>query len=652
SPAASSGVASSGVSVSPSAGVPAPGSGSLSAGSPSVGSPSASGGAGGASRSQWVGVPDPSSWLRNVKVSDVGAHTADVSFDWDLSYLLNGKQNGKTTTTTQFKDGKRIDTYSWKVAYAGNNIRVSRVSGDYVSDNGAGLFDIDPAKDVDGVCFTIGVGRATSVTPTDAANDDYYGTESNNVCDTGGTSDDKLTASDYRRIYGTRTEKLNYGTVTEQSFYRYFTPSLAEAGAKPGTLKGHYDMALIGLDANTLYGNTKEPDSIYSTYWFDGNQSTRDWSTGSYYNAVDSTASDLYKKGVRKNTKIDVRRLQVGVALHLKDSSKAVQQCKAGVDDYGEKADWIDKTACNTVFPVVHRQDQPHYVDGGGYGGGSATVPDDYLDFVTAVVPDFRTGVEPVVASSTAQLPASAKGRISVDASVVKQGSVARFYVDGLKAAARGKADASSLFWYAYIYSSPQRLTGPDGFPYVTVEKDPKGRYYFDAIVPTGLEAGSHTVSLVDAKGVCQGWTPVTVTAADTAVMWRLYNPNSGEHFYTGNTAERDHLVHVGWKSEGTGWTAPVSGDPVYRLYNPNAGDHHYTLNPAERDMLVRAGWKYEGIGWYSAVASVKGRKPLYRQYNPNARAGAHNYTLSRAENDHLVRVGWRAEGLAWYAVS
>ena len=68
--------------------------------------------------------------------------------------------------------------------------------------------------------------------------------------------------------------------------------------------------------------------------------------------------------------------------------------------------------------------------------------------------------------------------------------------------------------------------------------------------------------------------------------------------------------------------------------------------------MLVRAGWKYEGIGWYSAAASVTGRKPLYRQYNPNARAGAHNYTLSRAENDHLVRVGWRAEGLAWYAVS
>ena len=134
--------------------------------------------------------------------------------------------------------------------------------------------------------------------------------------------------------------------------------------------------------------------------------------------------------------------------------------------------------------------------------------------------------------------------------------------------------------------------------------------------------------------------------------MWRLYNPNSGEHFYTGNTAERDNLIRLGRHDEHVGWVAPAkSSDPVYRLYNPNAGDHHYTMNAAERDMLVRAGWKYEGIGWYSATASVKGRKPLYRQYNPNARAGAHNYTLFKAENDHLVRVGWRAEGLAWYAV-
>ena len=133
--------------------------------------------------------------------------------------------------------------------------------------------------------------------------------------------------------------------------------------------------------------------------------------------------------------------------------------------------------------------------------------------------------------------------------------------------------------------------------------------------------------------------------------MHRLYNPNSGEHFYTASAAERDYLVKVGWRSEGIGWYAPLSSiskTPVYRLYNPNAGDHHYTMSSAERYMLVKAGWRYEGIGWYSDDARGV---PLYRQYNPNARTGTHNYTVNKAENDMLVRIGWRAEGIGWYGV-
>ncbi|MDW8504044.1 hypothetical protein, partial [Lactobacillus acidophilus] len=325
-----------------------------SAGSPSPSSsPSVSDGlglAGSPSRSQWVGVPDPSSWLRNVKVSDVGAHTADVSFDWDLSYLLNGKQNGKTTTTTQLKDGKRIDTYSWEVAYAGNNIRVSRVSGDYVSDNGDGLFDIDPAKDVDGVCFTIGVGRATSITPSGDRNPGMIIYPSLDCGDSDptspytGVSDSKMTVSDYQRIHGTHTWKLYQGgKVTGQKWLNYDTPSLAEAGAKPGTLKGHYDMALTGLDANTLYGTAK--DTIFGGYEY-----ARSWGNNSYYEAASDTAADLYDKGVRTATKVDIRSLRLGVALHLKDSSKAVQQCKTDKST-------TNKSGCNIVFPVVDTDD-------------------------------------------------------------------------------------------------------------------------------------------------------------------------------------------------------------------------------------------------------------------------------------------------------
>lgn len=130
--------------------------------------------------------------------------------------------------------------------------------------------------------------------------------------------------------------------------------------------------------------------------------------------------------------------------------------------------------------------------------------------------------------------------------------------------------------------------------------------------------------------------------------LYRLYNPNSGEHMYTSSLAEMLQLATIGWRYEGVGWVAPVSsGTPVYRLYNPNAGDHHYTTNSFERDMLVRAGWRYEGIGWYSDSASAG--TAVFRQYNPNAKAGAHNFTTSKEERDNLVRVGWSGEGIAWY---
>ena len=131
------------------------------------------------------------------------------------------------------------------------------------------------------------------------------------------------------------------------------------------------------------------------------------------------------------------------------------------------------------------------------------------------------------------------------------------------------------------------------------------------------------------------------------ANMYRLYNPNSGEHFYTMSLHEATSVASAGWQWEGIGWVAPLSGAPVYRLYNPNAGDHHYTTSAVERDHLIGVGWNDEGIGWYS---DGEDHTPVLRQYNPNAIAGAHNFTTSAVENDHLVGVGWNHEGLAWYA--
>lgn len=135
----------------------------------------------------------------------------------------------------------------------------------------------------------------------------------------------------------------------------------------------------------------------------------------------------------------------------------------------------------------------------------------------------------------------------------------------------------------------------------------------------------------------------ITIAQEDLMLMHRLYNPNSGEHFYTGDINEKDSLVKYGWKYEGIGWTAPkMSDSPVYRLYNKNSGDHHYTMN-----RLIGLGWNDEGIGWYS---DDKKEVPLYRQYNPNAITGNHNYTTDKTENDWLVGLGWKPEGIGWYS--
>ena len=133
-----------------------------------------------------------------------------------------------------------------------------------------------------------------------------------------------------------------------------------------------------------------------------------------------------------------------------------------------------------------------------------------------------------------------------------------------------------------------------------------------------------------------------------TQAMYRLYNPNSGEHFYTASTIERDAVIAAGWNDEGIGWTAPTSGIQVYRLYNSFAGEHHYTTSAEERDMLVSVGWIWEEGGWFSDVDKSV---PLYRAYNPNAYANNHHYTTDWGEFQTLLSLGWQDEGVGWHGV-
>ena len=143
--------------------------------------------------------------------------------------------------------------------------------------------------------------------------------------------------------------------------------------------------------------------------------------------------------------------------------------------------------------------------------------------------------------------------------------------------------------------------------------------------------------------------TPTAAQAAETTIIYRLYNSSTGEHHYTHDANEYATLGRIGWVQEGCAWIAPTqSQSPVYRLYNPNSGDHHYTMDANERDTLVRIGWTYENVGWYSDEAkTVK----VYRLFNPNEVIGTHHYTTSLNEYNTLGNIGWRKEDVAWYAV-
>ena len=162
----------------------------------------------------------------------------------------------------------------------------------------------------------------------------------------------------------------------------------------------------------------------------------------------------------------------------------------------------------------------------------------------------------------------------------------------------------------------------------------------------TALEKGNTQIYAVTVDGGYSAAIDVTVDRTTTP-MYRLYNPNTGEHHFTGSIVERDNLVDVGWNYEGIGWYAPIyEGDPVYRTFNPNSGDHHYTMSWEEVQNLVEVGWLYEGVAWNSAGPDLT---PQYRMYNPNADLGSHHYTSSIEERNNLTAIGWIWEGIGWF---
>ena len=167
----------------------------------------------------------------------------------------------------------------------------------------------------------------------------------------------------------------------------------------------------------------------------------------------------------------------------------------------------------------------------------------------------------------------------------------------------------------------------------------------------------SFKLEYIDATGIheyrdkydatCENCGFVREAEIRSVPMYRMYDPNGGEHFYTGSEEERDFLINAGWQYEGVGFNFPVVGLPVHRLYEPSTGEHLYTMDEEEMEKLLNEGWNYEGVAFNSANED---EIPQYRLHNPNASRGAYHFTGSEEERDILINAGWEYQGIGFYS--
>jgi len=124
--------------------------------------------------------------------------------------------------------------------------------------------------------------------------------------------------------------------------------------------------------------------------------------------------------------------------------------------------------------------------------------------------------------------------------------------------------------------------------------------------------------------------------------MYRAYNPNADYHFFTTSLAEFTNAVAAGYRDEATGRSGfcvpntQVAGTvAIFRMYNPNTGRHYYSVGAGERDSLKGIGWVYEKDEGSIFTALGSGLSEIFKLYNQNS--GVHLYTENAATKDAIL---------------
>ena len=155
--------------------------------------------------------------------------------------------------------------------------------------------------------------------------------------------------------------------------------------------------------------------------------------------------------------------------------------------------------------------------------------------------------------------------------------------------------------------------------------------------------------------------TPIVVGAQNTKplAMYRFLNRKTNVHFYTASVPEMKNVVAKlsnTYTLEGIAFaidtSATANNSPLFRFYNRKQGTHFYTADTAERDHILNTMgnvYQYDGVITNISLSPV-GTQPVYRFYN--FRKNVHFYTASLAERDSIVaHLGYiyHYEGVAYY---
>ena len=153
------------------------------------------------------------------------------------------------------------------------------------------------------------------------------------------------------------------------------------------------------------------------------------------------------------------------------------------------------------------------------------------------------------------------------------------------------------------------------------------------------------------------------VTAPDcgyaTIPLLRAYSRSATAYFYTTNATEMDDFINGPdqYISEGVAAqilpadTQAPTAIPLFRLYDANSTDYFYTANATVRDQELSTG-KYvsQGVTGYVYPQQVCGTVPLYRVHLLANHINSDFYTTDEAEvEDFVDNLGYINHGVTGY---